>query len=352
MSRANTTAIPDEEMIGERIDMLVVTGIDLRDHNRRWVCKCDCGEEVIKTTSDLRRKTLKIKSCGCFDGRRGGRERPEMIGEKYNRLTVLKYIEDISLQRKKDFYEVICDCGTKKVVMGGNLRSNAIKSCGCLRSEATIRKNKDPFVYRDRVGKHKPAKKWTLTEEEQKFVVKNMDLPEKLFPGNEDKQADGYLGLCNAVHYWFEKPDGEKTKDLPDFRKYATAVIYNVVAGTQSKVPLIAVPDRPVQLRRTISKLRNLYYTKTGQKLPNADLAKLLDITLDELQDITIENKIRDLSSPISNKDDRTLSDIMPDKQQKNPLEQLIEREEQKITKIKELRMELKEQESLEDAQS
>lgn len=57
----------EEEMIGERNDRLVVASYFGTDKNgkRLWVCKCDCGNEVIRKTEYLHRKGRK-KSCGCY----------------------------------------------------------------------------------------------------------------------------------------------------------------------------------------------------------------------------------------------------------------------------------------------
>ena len=40
-----------------------------------WLCKCDCGEEIVTTTQKLR--TGRKTSCGCVSGRRNVRWRPE-----------------------------------------------------------------------------------------------------------------------------------------------------------------------------------------------------------------------------------------------------------------------------------
>jgi hypothetical protein len=54
------------------------------------------------------------------------------IGQKYGRLTIQ------SMAFKKDrnpYFNCICDCGNKTVVVGHLLRSGKAKSCGCLRKE-------------------------------------------------------------------------------------------------------------------------------------------------------------------------------------------------------------------------
>lgn len=67
----------------------------------------------------------------------------DMIGEKYGRLTVIKFVES-----KKEpsggyvrYYQCLCDCGNKTIVRGRALRNGNTKSCGCLRKERTTKYN-------------------------------------------------------------------------------------------------------------------------------------------------------------------------------------------------------------------
>lgn len=53
-----------------------------------------------------------------------------MIGKKFGKLTVLKKLEE--RKRGKIAYECMCDCGNVAVVIGSDLKSGHVKSCGCL----------------------------------------------------------------------------------------------------------------------------------------------------------------------------------------------------------------------------
>lgn len=59
-------------------------------------------------------------------------------GEKYNRLTVISFSH--SDKRHRKFYNVKCDCGKEKKIMGSAMISGNTKSCGCLSRE--VRANK------------------------------------------------------------------------------------------------------------------------------------------------------------------------------------------------------------------
>jgi len=61
-------------------------------------------------------------------------EKQELLsGEKYNRLTVISFSH--SDKRHRKFYNVKCDCGKEKKVMGSAMISGNTKSCGCLSKE-------------------------------------------------------------------------------------------------------------------------------------------------------------------------------------------------------------------------
>jgi len=56
---------PRSDITNKRFDHLVVISPTPQQQNRetRWICKCDCGNEVILSRSQLLHKS--IKSCGC-----------------------------------------------------------------------------------------------------------------------------------------------------------------------------------------------------------------------------------------------------------------------------------------------
>lgn len=58
----------------------------------------------------------------------------ELIGKKFNMLTVSKYVGR-SGKNNRRYYECLCDCGNKTVVEGTNIKNGSVKSCGCLRNK-------------------------------------------------------------------------------------------------------------------------------------------------------------------------------------------------------------------------
>jgi len=58
----------------------------------------------------------------------------DLSGRVFGRLTVVRYLG-------KRRWECVCECGTIKSVMGDNLKSGDIESCGCLRLERLLAHN-------------------------------------------------------------------------------------------------------------------------------------------------------------------------------------------------------------------
>lgn len=122
-----------EDLTGKRFGMLTVIE-KLKDRNNfgniQWKCVCDCGKETITTS---RRLTSEVtKSCGCLRihqiSLNALNKRKEMVGKKFNRLTVIKLIENA-----KCICE--CECGNIITPLCSSVRIGDTKSCGCLRKD-------------------------------------------------------------------------------------------------------------------------------------------------------------------------------------------------------------------------
>ena len=54
------------------------------------------------------------------------------VGNKYNRLTAIKFVE---MRGTQQYWLFHCDCGKKKVICAGFAKRGKSKSCGCLQRE-------------------------------------------------------------------------------------------------------------------------------------------------------------------------------------------------------------------------
>lgn len=112
-----------------------------------WVCLCDCGNffTTYKSYSDCysNGKEKQI-SCGCI------KKYKDLVGEKFDKLTVLKKISKEELIKLKEIegnkhfeganrahWLCQCDCGEERIVSTYNLITKNIKSCTkCAKKEA------------------------------------------------------------------------------------------------------------------------------------------------------------------------------------------------------------------------
>lgn len=103
---------------------------------RKWVCRCDCGNEIQCEGGNL--KSGNTQSCGCLRVEKASKVKP---GMKFGRMTVLT--RDGSMRYGKvamSMWSCICECGTFKSVLGMSLLNGDTRSCGCLLSD-TAREN-------------------------------------------------------------------------------------------------------------------------------------------------------------------------------------------------------------------
>jgi hypothetical protein len=69
----------------------------------------------------------------------------DLTGQKFGRLTVLERVQDYISPKGQRHAQWLCecDCANKVVVRGSYLKNGNTKSCGCLDSETTAKRNKD-----------------------------------------------------------------------------------------------------------------------------------------------------------------------------------------------------------------
>ena len=115
------------DLTGQKVgSLLVLSRHGSKSGHSAWLCRCDCGNEVV-VTSDLR----KVRSCN------QGLCSPwidNVMGKVFNRLTVIAFG---SSRGGRAYWICKCACGEETEVSGANLRSGAVRSCGCLMAEAS-----------------------------------------------------------------------------------------------------------------------------------------------------------------------------------------------------------------------
>ena len=95
-----------------------------------WLCKCNCGNEVVVNAHDLKRG--KIESCGCLYRASGWRRSStKFLGKKFGLLTVIEKVG--TNENRATLWKCKCDCGNEVIALGLTLTRGATTSCGCLR---------------------------------------------------------------------------------------------------------------------------------------------------------------------------------------------------------------------------
>lgn len=108
--------------------------------NKKWMCRCDCGSEVLRDGRSLIRGEKKGVHATC--GECVERKNAKLEGRKFGRLLVLRKAN------KSPFWICLCDCGTEKSVSGYNLLKSIASSCGCITKERLTEKNKRNATHR------------------------------------------------------------------------------------------------------------------------------------------------------------------------------------------------------------
>ena len=107
----------------------------------QWMCKCDCGKELIRNGSKMRSGNQ--ISCGCITRNKFIDE----TGNVYGKLTVLEKAEKPIKNKDRSLYwKCKCECGNITIVNGRDLRQGKTKSCGCGMQENQKNFGKNNFI--------------------------------------------------------------------------------------------------------------------------------------------------------------------------------------------------------------
>jgi hypothetical protein len=116
---------PKIDLAGKRFGRWAVTTYVRKG---KWSCVCDCGARAVVRGACLRRG--KSKSCGCLKRELCRISRIDLAGKRFGRWSVVAYAKDGK-------WSCVCECDTRAVVRGSQLRGGKSKSCGCLKRELT-----------------------------------------------------------------------------------------------------------------------------------------------------------------------------------------------------------------------
>jgi len=119
------------DLTGQRFGRLTVISEAGHKHGElAWLCKCDCGKELVVTGYKLR--SGHTQSCGCIVSEKARHFAHDLTSQRFGRLTVIERAGRIGSYAA---WKCRCDCGKEVVVASHQLKQGLVKSCGCLQSE-------------------------------------------------------------------------------------------------------------------------------------------------------------------------------------------------------------------------
>ena len=121
------------DLIGTRIGKLEVIEYLGKNNStyHQYLCKCDCGNTVIRYREYILKAIKDNKECDC-----GCVRLNKLVGQRFGKLTVIKYA---SKDRHGINWLCKCDCGNFKEIRESYLISGHTKSCGCTQSHGEER---------------------------------------------------------------------------------------------------------------------------------------------------------------------------------------------------------------------
>lgn len=136
------------DLTGDQYGRLtVIKEFEQKGYTRRWLCKCDCGNEKTVAMNQLR--TGKTQSCGCLNKERtSAKNSLDLSGKRFGKLKVLRR-SDKKHKTNKVVWECLCDCGNSVDVLSTYLTTGDTTSCGCLKGEKLQNFNKENLTVDD-----------------------------------------------------------------------------------------------------------------------------------------------------------------------------------------------------------
>lgn len=118
-------------IVGKTYGRLTVVQQAEKDKERQawYLCKCQCGKEIVVRGTSLRNGHT--QSCGCSHNDLI----KDISGQRFGKILVLG---DSGKRRKGSggvLWHCRCDCGQEKDIRQDSLLSGIVISCGCLRSK-------------------------------------------------------------------------------------------------------------------------------------------------------------------------------------------------------------------------
>ena len=162
---------------GKKFNKLTCIKFSSRGNNTNyWLCKCDCGNDVILDIHSV--KSGHTKSCGCIPNR----TYEDLTNQRFGRL-IAKFFKKIN---NKIWWCCICDCGTEIIVRAASLKNGDTKSCGCYKKERD----------KSQKGKNSPRWRHDLSKKEREEDKNRSKCPKNTKWRKKVFERDKYTCQC------------------------------------------------------------------------------------------------------------------------------------------------------------
>lgn len=124
-----------KDLSGERFGYLTVLGKaeQLQGRYYTWLCRCDCGNEIIVSTKNLTSHVTTHCGCRAKELVNAHIQPKNRTGERYGALTALRMVG--KTEKGAFLWECECECGNHITVPAKRLKNREIKDCGCGRGD-------------------------------------------------------------------------------------------------------------------------------------------------------------------------------------------------------------------------
>ncbi len=153
----------------------------------------------------------------------------DLTGHKFNMLYVTKRHENND-KRNKPIWECLCDCGNNKIVFasGNDLKSNKVKSCGCLKH-------------------NKPKKE---KEKKKPIIERHKELKENLQRYNNENDLMKIIEYNGANNVLIEFQDEFKYQKVVNFKNFMRGNVKNPYHKTLYNKGYIGIGDYPIYINK------------------------------------------------------------------------------------------------------
>lgn len=120
------------DLVGQTFGYLIVLEAAPPEKQK---CQCKCGNIVYVETNNL--TSGNTKSCGCYQKEQTSKANfKDLVGQSFGKLTVIERVKNDRFGHVN--YKCQCDCGGVAIVDANNLRNGTTNSCGCLKSKGEM----------------------------------------------------------------------------------------------------------------------------------------------------------------------------------------------------------------------